>query len=188
MATGKGLRRKRRIVWAVLIALAAVGWWQHRIVQAAYARLALEFTRLEDRPDIRYQPGQEKRARAVAGMLEESIRTVENALRINMRSPGVYCMATEQDYSAFTAAPGSRGACTVLREVCALAVVGLLVSVPIALSASRLVQSFLFQVKPNDPYTIVTAAGVLVAAALLAGYGPAHRAARISPAIALRAD
>jgi predicted permease len=76
----------------------------------------------------------------------------------------------------------------VLREVCVLAVVGLLVSVPLALSASRVVQSFLFEVKPNDPYTIVSAAGVLVVAALLSGCGPARRAARISPAIALRAD
>jgi ABC-type antimicrobial peptide transport system permease subunit len=50
------------------------------------------------------------------------------------------------------------------------------------------VQSFLFEVKPNDPFTIVSAVGVLVLAALLAGWGPARRAARISPAIALRAD
>jgi predicted permease len=76
----------------------------------------------------------------------------------------------------------------VLREVCVLAAVGLMLSIPIALSASRLVQSFLFEVKPNDPFTIVSAVGVLVLAALLAGWGPARRAARISPAIALRAD
>jgi len=76
----------------------------------------------------------------------------------------------------------------VLREVCALAAVGLMISIPIALFASRLVQSFLFDLKPNDPATIVSAVSVLVLAALLAGYGPARRAARISPAMALRAD
>ncbi|HEY1305718.1 MAG TPA: ABC transporter permease [Vicinamibacterales bacterium] len=76
----------------------------------------------------------------------------------------------------------------VLREVCALAAVGLAISVPIALLTSRLVQSFLFDVKPNDPYVIVSAVGVLVLAALLAGSGPARRAARISPGLALRAD
>ena len=76
----------------------------------------------------------------------------------------------------------------VLREVCALAAIGLALSVPLALFASRLVQSFLFEVKPNDPSTMVAAVGVLVVAALVAGYGPARRAARISPAIALRAD
>ena len=76
----------------------------------------------------------------------------------------------------------------VLREVCVLAVAGLAISVPIALSASTLVQSFLFEVRPNDPYTLVSAVVVLVLAALLAGCGPARRAARISPAVALRAD
>jgi ABC-type antimicrobial peptide transport system permease subunit len=63
-----------------------------------------------------------------------------------------------------------------------------MLSVPIALFASPLVQSFLFEVKPNDPYTIVWGVGVQVLAVLLAGCAPARRAARISPAIALRAD
>jgi predicted permease len=77
---------------------------------------------------------------------------------------------------------------TILREVCALAVLGLIISVPLTLFASRLVQSFLFAVKPNDPSTIVLAVSVLVVAAIVAGFGPARRASRISPAIALRAD
>jgi ABC-type antimicrobial peptide transport system permease subunit len=77
---------------------------------------------------------------------------------------------------------------TVLREVCGLAAVGLTISVPLALMASRLVQSFLFDVRPNDPSTIVSAVGVLVVASLIAGVGPARRAARISPGIALRAE
>jgi predicted permease len=76
----------------------------------------------------------------------------------------------------------------VLREVCALAAVGLMISLPIALLASRLVQSFLYEVEPNDPYVIVSAVGVLALAALLAASGPARRAARISPGLALRAD
>jgi len=76
----------------------------------------------------------------------------------------------------------------VLREVCALAAVGLTISLPLALLASRLVQSFLYEVEPNDPYVIASAVGVLVLATLLAGSGPARRAARISPGLALRAD
>jgi ABC-type antimicrobial peptide transport system permease subunit len=76
----------------------------------------------------------------------------------------------------------------VLREVCLLAAIGLTISVPLALLASSLVQSFLFAVKPNDPSVVFSAVGVLVLAALLAGSGPARRAARISPAVALRAD
>jgi hypothetical protein len=72
--------------------------------------------------------------------------------------------------------------------VCALAAVGLTISLPLALLASRLVQSFLYEVEPNDPYVIASAVGVLVLATLLAGSGPARRAARISPGLALRAD
>ena len=76
----------------------------------------------------------------------------------------------------------------ILREVCALAVIGRAISGPAALFASRLVQSFLFELKPNDPITIVTAVGALVLASLFTGCGPARRAARINPTTALRAE
>jgi ABC-type antimicrobial peptide transport system permease subunit len=76
----------------------------------------------------------------------------------------------------------------VLREVCVLAALGLAVSVPIALGTSRVVQSFLFDTKPNDPATLTFAGTILLCTALLAGYGPARRASRISPMLALRQD
>jgi ABC-type antimicrobial peptide transport system permease subunit len=75
---------------------------------------------------------------------------------------------------------------TVLREVCVLAAVGLAIGVPIALGASRLLESFLFQMEPNDPGALALAVLVLLSAALVAGYGPARRASRIGPMIALR--
>jgi predicted permease len=74
----------------------------------------------------------------------------------------------------------------VLREVCALAALGLAISVPTAIGASRLVESFLFNMKPNDPRTLAVAAAILLGAALLAGYGPARRASRVNPIVALR--
>jgi predicted permease len=74
----------------------------------------------------------------------------------------------------------------VLREVCAMAVVGLALGVPVALATTRFVKSFLFEMKPNDPWAIAGAAAVLVAAAVAAGYGPAWRASRIDPWNALR--
>ena len=74
----------------------------------------------------------------------------------------------------------------VLREVCVLAAVGLAISVPIALGTSRLVESFLFDMKPNDPRALALAVAILLSAALVAGYGPARRASRIDPMIALR--
>jgi macrolide transport system ATP-binding/permease protein len=74
----------------------------------------------------------------------------------------------------------------VLREVCVFAAVGLAIAVPIAAATSRLIESFLFGLQPNDPQTLALSAGVLSAAALAAGYGPARRASRVDPMIALR--
>jgi macrolide transport system ATP-binding/permease protein len=74
----------------------------------------------------------------------------------------------------------------VLREVCVLAILGLGISVPIALGSSRLVESFLFGTKPNDPAALALAVAILLSAALAAGYGPARRASRLDPMIALR--
>jgi len=39
----------------------------------------------------------------------------------------------------------------VLRDVVLLAAIGIAISVPTALAASKLVESFLFGMKPNDP-------------------------------------
>jgi predicted permease len=75
---------------------------------------------------------------------------------------------------------------TVLREVCVLAAVGLAIAVPTAAAASRLIESFLFGMRPNDPRTLALAAGILLAAALAAGYAPARRASRVDPMVALR--
>jgi predicted permease len=74
----------------------------------------------------------------------------------------------------------------VLRRVLILAAVGLAISVPAALLGSRLIKSFLFETRPNDPASLVLAGAVLVTAAILAGYGPARRASRIDPLAALR--
>jgi predicted permease len=74
----------------------------------------------------------------------------------------------------------------VLREVCALAAVGLAIAVPTAVAASRLVETFLFGIEANDPQTLVLSAGILLAATLAASYGPARRASRVDPMVALR--
>jgi ABC-type antimicrobial peptide transport system permease subunit len=76
----------------------------------------------------------------------------------------------------------------VLRRVVLLAGVGLAISVPAALSASRLVKSFLFETQPNDPGTLALAGVVLLSATILAGYAPARRASRINPVVALRQE
>jgi ABC-type antimicrobial peptide transport system permease subunit len=76
----------------------------------------------------------------------------------------------------------------ILRRVLLLAAVGLAISVPAALGAFRLFKSLLFETQPNDPRTLALACGVLLSAAILAGYAPARRASRIDPLAALRHD
>ena len=55
-------------------------------------------------------------------------------------------------------------------------------------NASKLVESFLFGMKPNDPWTLAAAVATLLAAALVAAYLPARKASRIDPMAALRHD
>jgi hypothetical protein len=76
----------------------------------------------------------------------------------------------------------------VLREVCVLAAIGTAISVPAALAGSRFVEIFLFEVERNDPWTFAGSVIVLTFAAMVAGFGPAHRASHINPMTALRAE
>lgn len=74
----------------------------------------------------------------------------------------------------------------VLRETLLLASVGLVLGIPTALLAGRLISSQLFGLDAADPMTLGVAAVVLVLVAGIAGYVPARRASRVDPLIALR--
>ena len=74
----------------------------------------------------------------------------------------------------------------VLRETLGLLLIGLVVGLALAPAMNRLVASFLFGVKPYDPLSIGLAMVAMITVALLAGYLPARRAARIDPGMALR--
>jgi macrolide transport system ATP-binding/permease protein len=76
----------------------------------------------------------------------------------------------------------------ILRQVVLLAAVGLAIGLPAAFALSKLVATFLFATKPNDPLSIAAGVAILLSAALLAGYAPARRASRIDPLVALRHD
>ncbi len=84
---------------------------------------------------------------------------------------------------------GARGTSIVwmvMREVLSLVVVGLAIGIPVALFATRFVSSQLIGLGGKDPLTLLAAAATLTVVALIAGFVPARRAARVNPLIALR--
>ncbi len=74
----------------------------------------------------------------------------------------------------------------VLKEVAALAALGVAIGLPSGYGLGRLVEAQLFGLTARDPLTFATATATLLLAALLAGYIPAARATRVDPMVALR--
>jgi predicted permease len=74
----------------------------------------------------------------------------------------------------------------VLREALVLVVIGLVVGLLASLALTKTAATLLYELKPNDPLTIALATLLLAGVALLAGYLPARRAARVDPMVALR--
>jgi putative ABC transport system permease protein len=70
--------------------------------------------------------------------------------------------------------------------VVTLAVIG--IGLVLALAMTRLTETLLYDVKPNDPSTFVVVSLVMALVALAASYLPARRASRIDPMQALRAE
>jgi putative ABC transport system permease protein len=66
--------------------------------------------------------------------------------------------------------------------------VGLVAGLAGTYYATRLITSFLFQTTPHDPATLVAVVALLGAAACLAAWLPARRAASVNPVTALRAE
>jgi predicted permease len=76
----------------------------------------------------------------------------------------------------------------IVAETLKLATLGVGVGIPLSLAAASVLKSMLFGVTPQDLATLLVSITVLLVAAMIAGYLPARRAARIPPAIALRAQ
>jgi len=64
--------------------------------------------------------------------------------------------------------------------------IGLLIGIPAAIGAGKLMTGQLFGVKPWDPVMLTVATLLLALAALLASLIPARRAASVQPMVALR--
>jgi predicted permease len=76
----------------------------------------------------------------------------------------------------------------IVREVMILAGGAVLVTIPLAILATRAVRSELFGVSVMDPLTYGAGIAVICLVAGLAGFVPARRAATVDPARALRTD
>jgi predicted permease len=75
-----------------------------------------------------------------------------------------------------------------LRETLLLTLIGVATGLPAALLSSRLAEGLLYGLTPTDPLTITVSTLVMISVAILAGYFPARRAARVDPLVALRHD
>jgi ABC-type antimicrobial peptide transport system permease subunit len=76
----------------------------------------------------------------------------------------------------------------VLGEGLALAAIGIVVGVSLALPLARLLRALLFGVTSTDPITFVLVSAALLAVAAAACYLPASRALKVNPVDALRLE
>jgi putative ABC transport system permease protein len=75
----------------------------------------------------------------------------------------------------------------ILRQAALPVSAGVVAGLAASAAATRVLTAYLVGVEPMDPLTLATVVAVLVAAALLASFLPARRAAAVAPTQALQA-
>ena len=73
----------------------------------------------------------------------------------------------------------------IVRNGVLVCLAGLLVGLPAAFAATRLLSSFLYSTAASDPWTFAGAVALLAGVAMVASYIPARRATRVDPLVAL---
>jgi ABC-type antimicrobial peptide transport system permease subunit len=76
----------------------------------------------------------------------------------------------------------------IIGRVVIIAVAGVAIGIVVAIPTLRTLSTLLYEVTPGDPVVIGSLASVLLVVAVLAGYVPARRAARVDPLETLRAE
>ena len=76
----------------------------------------------------------------------------------------------------------------VMRGTARMALLGVGLGLAGSLAVGRFLRSLLFEVRPNDPATLVATAASLAGVALLAAWVPARRARRADPVVVLRQE
>jgi putative ABC transport system permease protein len=76
----------------------------------------------------------------------------------------------------------------ILRQGMLLAAIGAIIGLSIGLGGTRLLKTLLYGVSAIDPMTFAVVTLLLGSVTLLACWLPAHRATRVDPMIALRAE
>jgi putative ABC transport system permease protein len=76
----------------------------------------------------------------------------------------------------------------IIRQGIGMACAGLVIGMAASLALSRVRQTLLFGVDATDPLTFAVVGSVLLLVAAAASAAPAHRAARVDPMTALRAE
>jgi putative ABC transport system permease protein len=74
----------------------------------------------------------------------------------------------------------------VLSQSCAMSGTGLLIGLPVAILLTVAMSHVLYGVVAVEPFMFLAVMTTLGSLALVAGYIPAHRAARVDPMVALR--
>src|SRR5262245_4205484 len=100
-----------------------------------------------------------------------------------------YSVAQRSQEIGLRIALGARHSCVlwmVMRRTVTLGTAGVVLGTVAAWIATRLLQTFLFEITPSDPATFIAVALTIFAAATLAGVIPARRATRVDPLVALR--
>jgi putative ABC transport system permease protein len=125
-----------------------------------------------------------------------AIMTVFAALALLLAAVGLYAVisylvAQRRHEIGLRMALGATGA-DVMRltvgQALNLTLIGTAIGLALSVALSRLMEAGLLGIATSDVRVFVVFSAVLIAAAMLAGYLPARRAAQIDPMIALRAE